>query len=141
MTAIGKQRCLLIIVAVVAVTSVMGSVLFREDPPRLVLLRSEQVNGQKRVMFRLDAPRHGQAILDRMSTVDVSTGKRRRPMLQVGGALHQTVQWPRQSAFFLNPPLVVEAGQSAEFSVSFPVGDIVYNVGSSAGSADGGGAS
>ena len=122
MTAIRKRRWLVVIVAIVVVAGVVGFVVFREDPPRLVILKQEQVNGEKRVVFRLDAPKHTGAVLDRMSTVVLSTGKQRRPVLQVGGALHQIMQVPPD--FFLSPPLVVEAGESAEFSVSSPVDDV-----------------
>ena len=60
-----------------------------------------------------------------MSALDVSPGMRRRPVLQVGGALHGIEEPPvGRGRFTLNPPLFVEPRKSAEFSVSSPVYDV-----------------
>jgi hypothetical protein len=127
-----KRRWKLAIVAIgVVVAAVLGFVVFREDPedvPRLVVLRQEQVNGEMRVVFRFDAPKHRRAVLLAMSTVDVSTGKECRPVLQVGGALHEIEELPvfirPKGRSTLNPPLLVEPRKSAEFSVSSPLYDV-----------------
>jgi len=127
-----KRRWLLAIVAIVVVVGVVGFVVFRGDPkedlPRLVVLRQEQVYGQKVVVFRFDAPRHRVAELVTMSTVDPSTGEERKPMLMQGVGdnrreIHE-VQTPQGKQFSVRRPLGAGAGQSTEFSVFPPLDDV-----------------
>ena len=119
-----KRRWLLGVVAVGA--GVAGFVFFRESPkdvPRLVVLRQEQVNGQKVVVFRFDAPKRRKAYLRTMSALDVSTGMLRRPVYLASDPLQDlfVLQAPQgASDFTLRPPPEVEAGQSKELHVLPP---------------------
>jgi len=109
-------------------SGVAGFVVFREDPkgdsPRLVVLGQKQVNGQKVVVFRFDAPKRRKAYLRTMSALDVSTGMLRRPVYLASDPFQDlfVLQAPQgASDFTLRPPPEVEAGQSKELHVLPPV--------------------
>jgi len=130
MTAIRKHRWVLRIVGILVLAVVVGVVVFREDlkdVPRLVIVGEEHANGQKWVLFRLDAPKHKSVGLVTMSMVSLATGTERRPMLRgVGGFYYEVhdVQTPQGRKLLLGPTIEAEAGQSTGFSVLAPVGEV-----------------
>ncbi len=111
MTAIRKRRWILAIAAVAVVTGVAVFVVSLEDPkdvPRLVVLRQEQVNGEKRVVFRFDAPEHKAATLQWLMTESPVTGTVREP---------EVAEWGTDES------AIVEAGESRGFSFATPSDD------------------
>ena len=114
-----KRRWRLAIVAIVAV-AVAGFVIFRKDPkdvPRLVVLGQKQVNGQKVVVFRFDAPKRTTAVLTTMWTMNPSTGKHRHAVSESQAPQATTVVSRRAS-------VVAAAGQSTLFHVLTPPDDV-----------------
>lgn len=93
----------------------------KDDAPRLVVLRQEQVNGQKMVVFRLDAPKHSTVLLTAMGTLNPSTGEKRRPVAVWQDGIRHDIRGGAHSAGFnVFPPVQVEAGRSREFFVLRP---------------------
>ena len=76
-----KRRWLLAIVTLVVVAGVVGFVLLRNDPkddlPRLGILRQEHQNGQKVVVFRLEARKRRALTSVDLTTLSPSTGSER----------------------------------------------------------------
>jgi len=114
MTAIRKRRWILAIVAIVLVVGVVASsmisAVLRNDPkdvPRLVMLRQEQENGQKVVVFRFDAPKHKAAGLGKVRMQNPFTGTETE--IKVLGRSFEPV---------------VRAGESDEIRVVPPVDDV-----------------
>jgi len=102
-----KRRWLLGVVAVGA--GVAGFVFFREYPkdvPRLVVLRQEQVDGQKVVVFRFDAPKHRGAMF--------------AAAIQNPSTWNEGLMEPADGI----APGYVKAGQSTEFRIPAPRYDV-----------------
>jgi hypothetical protein len=104
-----KRRWLLAAVAVGVMAVAVWFASFRENPkddlPRLVVLRREQVNGRKVVVFRIDAPPHRKVTPNAMSTLNAFTGEKR-------------------AAFFPTQYMSARAGHPEEFWVVAPVDDV-----------------
>ena len=130
-----RRRRVLAIGAIVVLAGLVDFVVFREDPkddvPRLAILRQEHTNGQRVVVFRLDALKHRRATLTKLSTQNLSTGEERPPMLLQGvgeilPGVHEEYTG-QGTAFFLGHQLETRGGQSKEFWVIAPV-DAVWRL-------------
>lgn len=130
-----KRRWILAIIAIVVVAGGVVFVAFREEPkddsPRLVVVRQQQVNGQNEVAFRLDAHKHIRTWVVTMAKQNPFTGEGHKPMLHVAGNTNYAISerntqhnGQQRRDFVVEPPLAVEAGRSKEFKIIAPPDEV-----------------